>query len=364
MKSLFFSRHRNASGPRMAVDSGSASASIDEFSLKSSTLASDITGRISSSSLASDISSRISSWMHPKTRRIVRLGGDELLVETVYGYHMVIPGWNLDVGVGIARDGVIEPWTNQVLISLLSPGDHVVNVGANFGFYSLLAAQRVGSSGRVYAIEANPEVFPYLVKGTFWSGFPNIVQAYNCAAVSPDKHKQPLEFFSDPQFIGGGNLFGGGDQARTELKDCLWNSTNIRETLDDNRKFTCRGVFTKVMTEGRTVDSLVTDPIKAMLIDAEGSESFVIGGAKETIRKSPNLSIILEWDPVSYRANDYRRPYIDDMWNFLLEEQGFKASRICPENYRGIGSYPEVIPLDKASLFNVPHSDLLLQRNR
>jgi hypothetical protein len=128
--------------------------------------------------------------------------------------------------------------------------------------------------------------------------------------------------------------------------------------------FIPKGLYSKIKTEGRTLDSFVTDPVKAMLIDAEGSESYVIAGAMETIRKSPDLSIIMEWDPHSYRAGDERKAYIDRMWDFLLNDQKFSVSRICPENYPGIGSFPDLTPLDRQSLFQIPHSDLLLRRRR
>jgi FkbM family methyltransferase len=40
----------------------------------------------------------------------------------------------------------------------LRPGDTFVDVGANFGLFSAVAAQRVGPSGRVVAIEPHPEL--------------------------------------------------------------------------------------------------------------------------------------------------------------------------------------------------------------
>lgn len=313
--------------------------------------------------LLNDLVSRLSNWTAPKSRRIVRLAGDEVLVETLQGFYLVIPAWNVDVGIGILRDGIIEPWTNQVFVSLISEGDHIVNVGANFGFFSMLGAQRVGHRGRVYAVEANPVVFSYLLKSMYWAGFPNIVRAYNCAAASPEMHGKEMEFWFDPQFIGGGNMFAGKCD-RTQLEECIWSGQNVSQVLDPNRMFIPKGLYSKIKTEGRTLDSFVTDPVKVMLIDAEGSESFVIAGAMEMIRKSPELSIIMEWDPHSYRAGDERKPHIDRMWDFLMNDQKFSVCRICPENYPGIGSFPDLTPLDRQSVFQIPHSDLLLRRRR
>lgn len=44
----------------------------------------------------------------------------------------------------------------------LKPGDVFVDVGANIGYFSLLASKLVGPGGRVVAIEASPEVFDLL----------------------------------------------------------------------------------------------------------------------------------------------------------------------------------------------------------
>ena len=49
------------------------------------------------------------------------------------------------------------------LRTLLRPGHTVIDVGANFGHFSLEAAKQVGSTGRVIAFEPNPKVFARLV---------------------------------------------------------------------------------------------------------------------------------------------------------------------------------------------------------
>jgi hypothetical protein len=72
--------------------------------------------------------------------------------------------------------------------------------------------------------------------------------------------------------------------------------------------------------------------------------------------------MVMEWAPHAYQVDPSRRPHIDAMWDFLLDEQGFRAARICPEGYRGVGHMPRLDPLTRETLFHVPHSDLLLRR--
>jgi FkbM family methyltransferase len=58
----------------------------------------------------------------------------------------------------------------QALQSLLSPGDHFVDCGANVGLWSLVAAGRVGPSGLVTAFEPNPSAFRRLTQNISASG--------------------------------------------------------------------------------------------------------------------------------------------------------------------------------------------------
>jgi FkbM family methyltransferase len=52
--------------------------------------------------------------------------------------------------------GTTEPEVQAALVRLLRPGHVFYDVGANVGFYTVLASKRVGSNGRVYAFEPVP----------------------------------------------------------------------------------------------------------------------------------------------------------------------------------------------------------------
>jgi len=51
--------------------------------------------------------------------------------------------------------GVWEPQITDLISSLLKPGDIVIDIGANIGYFTLLASGLVGSKGKVYAVEAS-----------------------------------------------------------------------------------------------------------------------------------------------------------------------------------------------------------------
>jgi FkbM family methyltransferase len=79
----------------------------------------------------------------------------------VRGARIAVPLDDL-VGRAIFLAGDLDRKVTWVLDRLLGPGDTVVDVGANLGLVSLIAAQRVGPRGRVLAIEPSPAVLPLL----------------------------------------------------------------------------------------------------------------------------------------------------------------------------------------------------------
>ena len=60
-------------------------------------------------------------------------------------------GQNVQKGIG-------EPQVQKALVDHLRPGMTFYDVGANIGFFSLMAARLVGSQGRVVSFEADPEI--------------------------------------------------------------------------------------------------------------------------------------------------------------------------------------------------------------
>ncbi|MET0626549.1 MAG: FkbM family methyltransferase [Pyrinomonadaceae bacterium] len=71
-----------------------------------------------------------------------------------------------DLGDAIAREacfmGHYEPQETVVVRSLLGAGGCFVDVGANWGYFTLLAADLVGPAGRVVALEPHPSLFAAL----------------------------------------------------------------------------------------------------------------------------------------------------------------------------------------------------------
>ncbi|MDQ0996786.1 FkbM family methyltransferase [Phyllobacterium ifriqiyense] len=61
-----------------------------------------------------------------------------------------------DVGINVIG-GAYEPNVTRVFEQYVKPGMHVIDIGANIGYFTMLCAKLVGSQGRVLAVEPNVE---------------------------------------------------------------------------------------------------------------------------------------------------------------------------------------------------------------
>jgi FkbM family methyltransferase len=98
----------------------------------------------------------------------------------------------------IATSGWLHLPVTCLLLALLRPGMNVVDVGANLGYYTLLAARAVGKSGRVWSFEPEPRNFLLLMKSIRASDFRNIEPVQMALSEEPGTEKLYLAPESEP----------------------------------------------------------------------------------------------------------------------------------------------------------------------
>lgn len=95
------------------------------------------------------------------------------------------------IGAVIAREKRYEPHVTRVLTGLLSAGQTFVDVGANVGYFSLLAASRVGAAGRVIAFEPNPANCDLLRRSIAANEFEGVIALHSVAVA---ESRQTIHF--------------------------------------------------------------------------------------------------------------------------------------------------------------------------
>ena len=164
-------------------------------------------------------------------------------------------------------DKIWEPFETELFRRLCRPGDFVVDIGANIGWFSVIASRLVGANGRVLAVEPDPVNLSLLMKNTRRSGGAGPVEILNMAL--SDTERDSKLFLSDSN-LGDHHLFDDGETRE---------SVSIRV---------------------QTLDSLLDRfPQKPTLIksDSQGSEGRILKGAGRRFTEGWRPVLILEFWP-------------------------------------------------------------------
>jgi FkbM family methyltransferase len=114
-------------------------------------------------------------------------------VSTLYDFRMSVDTDDV-IDRYIYAFGVWEPSLTTFVMRRLRPGDIFIDLGANTGYYTVLAAKQVGSTGRVIAVEASPKIYDQLLRNVKLNGLDN-VRAIACAV---SDSTGTIELFAGP----------------------------------------------------------------------------------------------------------------------------------------------------------------------
>jgi FkbM family methyltransferase len=167
--------------------------------------------------------------------------------------------------------GLYEKYETKLFKKLIKKGMVVVDVGANIGYYTLLAARCVGEEGKVFAFEPDPYNYSLLCKNIEVNGYRNVIPVRKAVFSKTGK----MKMFLDKSNLGGHSL--------SEANVNKSASITIEVTsLDDYFKNTDYKI----------------DLIK---VDVQGSEMEVLEGMTNIINQNDNLKIITEFWPLGIR---------------------------------------------------------------
>jgi len=167
--------------------------------------------------------------------------------------------------------GTFEPFEVELFKQAVRPGMTVVDVGANIGYYTLLAARLAGPSGTVYAFEPDPRTFTTLDANVRGNGLSNVFLIAKAASDRSDIRE--LHMSRTAQYSG---LYSYAEM------DSVVATTPVETVAID--------------------DVLQDDTVDVIKMDVEGEEAAALRGLSHALAASSDPRLFLEFNPVTLAA--------------------------------------------------------------
>lgn len=186
----------------------------------------------------------------------------------------------------------------------LRPGDIFVDVGANIGLFSLLAAKRIGKGGQVHSFEPTPETMARLKDNVQLNDLANV----QCHPLALSDRAETLKLTRSTDGYDAWNSLAQPDRGET---------------------------FTSQMVETTTWDDFaethgLVGRVTMMKIDVEGWETFVLNGARQTLSRPDAPLLQVEF---ANNAAHSAGSSCEELYHYL-EHLGYQMFTFSPEANR------------------------------
>lgn len=136
------------------------------------------------------------------------------------------------IGRSILLRGRYEPLVEAVLRSVLEPGDAFVDVGANVGYFAVIASPLVGAAGSVHCFEPNSAVAALLLESVERNGLANVLVEQRALWSRTARQRLHVERNSAISFLEPGEApIAGSEVAAVRLDDYLVQHARMRVSL-------------------------------------------------------------------------------------------------------------------------------------
>lgn len=225
-------------------------------------------------------------------------------------FRMVLDKDDIDISKQVKEFGWYqdEKFESKVFEAHLKPDMTVLDLGANIGFYTVLARSVVGQEGRVFAFEPFPDNADLVRASVKENSFTNVIVVE--AAVSDKVGKTTL--YLSPDACSEHSLL----------------NLNFQHSLDS----TVNKIEVQVVTVDdyleRNVGNLKVDFIK---MDVEGSESRAINGMKKVLDSNKHIVLMTEFWPNGFKEDKKNpRDFIETLYqlNFKIHNIDNLAQKV------------------------------------
>lgn len=205
------------------------------------------------------------------------------------------------IGQWLSKNGHWESWITAWMSENIHSGFKCIDLGANYGYYTRIMEVLVGNSGKVYAIEANPNLMSMLKSARDSDVLLDAGEVeYCCVAVSDSEGI--CELHIPPRFIGGSSIVYGTLELPSTIEEKEWTQ--------------------KISVDMTTLDKLINeDHIDLIKIDIEGAEPLAWKGMTNTLKNTDVVVMELGKYTPSWLLDEIYQGYNVTKINFYGKEE-------------------------------------------
>ncbi|WP_026486300.1 FkbM family methyltransferase [Caldanaerobius polysaccharolyticus] len=244
------------------------------------------------------------------------IGNNRVLVSTQWGGMLLVSSDDLSLSPTLITRGVYDVGLTNYLIKTIKPGNTVVDIGANLGYFTVLMGYLVGPNGRVLSYEANPNIFALLQDNISMNYLNKQVNVINKAIYSDYSQ---LKFYVTSRFMGNSSIHKHNENYQNNYK------------VDE---------YIEIEVDAEPLDAHIDEIeyIDFVKVDIEGGEYHALKGMEKLISAG-------KIDTISFELN---KNMLQDDYNCLYKYlKSYSAFKYYIVNDKG-----DIIPMEVDDIFN------------
>lgn len=229
----------------------------------------------------------------------------EVMTKIFSGAKMYLDPRDIALVPHLVLDGDWERDITHAWLKVLRDGDTVLDIGANFGYFSVLAAQQTNRNAKVILFEANPSLIPYLTKTMDVNSFERCTTIENLA-VSDKPGTAKLNVLKD--YISSSSLHTVGKI----------------NSFNKNKQEVALTVSVPTVTIDDYCEKHKIESVDVIKMDIEGYEEKAYHGMRKVIRNSKRATLFLEFTKDAYEdPKGFYEQMLSDFGNvYVIDETG------------------------------------------
>ncbi|MED4583395.1 FkbM family methyltransferase [Brevibacillus choshinensis] len=224
----------------------------------------------------------------------VYLGSQRLLLTTSHGSKLLCPSDDLSVSLELAASGTFEAPLTKYFLQHVQPGHTILDLGAHIGYYSVLFGRLIGPTGKLFAYEAHPRAYAFLMDNLSINDLHDRTRAYHRAVYSCET---TLPFYASKRYLGNSSIHQHHETYLQHYVDEFETISIDTVVLDDHLRDLESIDFIKMDMEGSEYQAFV------------GMERIIREQAKTVVFEVNRSMLHDDWDAFVSLLRSYRHQF-------------------------------------------------------